>query len=94
MPAGQQTSTPMQGLGELSQSDLTSLVGGLPGTEHEEDTQIADTDDIFKQLGDTAFELEHLFNDFNAAQEIKVHLNVIICISGRQTTCLFKYHNL
>lgn len=54
------------GLGELSQSDLSSLVPGL----QEEPEQIGDTEDIFKQLNDP-FELENLLNEFNN-QDIKV----------------------
>lgn len=67
--------TPLTSLNELSQSDLTSLVTGLQGSDHEEDVHMGDTDDIFKQLGDTAFELEHLFNEFGAgaAHEVKVN---------------------
>ncbi|KAF5300131.1 hypothetical protein FQR65_LT09222 [Abscondita terminalis] len=59
---GQQNiATASGGLGELSQSDLTSLVPGL-SDEHE---HMPDTEDIFKQLGDTNFELDHLFTEFN-----------------------------
>jgi hypothetical protein len=47
------------GLGELSQSDLTGLVAGLD----EED------EDIFKQLGDPAFELENFFTVFDEKEE-------------------------
>lgn len=70
VPVGQQTVAQMTSLGELTQSDLTSLVGGLQ-PEPEEDNQMGDTDDIFKQLGESAFELDHFFSDFNAT-EIKV----------------------
>lgn len=59
------------GLGELSQSDLTSLVPGLS----EEQEQMPDTDDIFKQLGDTNFELDHLFTEFNP-NDIKVSVDL------------------
>ncbi|KAF5272902.1 hypothetical protein FQA39_LY07668 [Lamprigera yunnana] len=59
---GQQNmATASGGLGELTQSDLTSLVPGL-ADEHE---HMPDTDDIFKQLGDSNFELDHLFTEFN-----------------------------
>ncbi|XP_031333850.1 ecdysone-induced protein 74EF-like [Photinus pyralis] len=59
---GQQNgATAAGGLGELSQSDLTSLVPGLS----DEQEHIPDTEDIFKQLGDTNFELDHLFTEFN-----------------------------
>lgn len=65
---GQQSmATATGGLGELSQSDLTSLVPGLS----EEPEHMPDTEDIFKQLGDTNFELDHLFTEFNAS-DIKV----------------------
>ncbi|XP_044728683.1 ecdysone-induced protein 74EF isoform X1 [Chrysoperla carnea] len=53
---GQQT-VAMANLGELTQSDLTSLSTGLS----EENEQINDTEDIFKQLNDTNFEF--IFND-------------------------------
>lgn len=55
------------GLGELSQSDLSSLVPGL----QEEPEQMGDTEDIFKQLNDPSFELDNLLNEFNN-QDIKV----------------------
>lgn len=55
------------GLGELSQSDLSSLVPGL----QEEPEQMGDTEDIFKQLNDPSFELDNLLNEFNT-QDIKV----------------------
>lgn len=57
------------GLGELSQSDLSSLVPGL----QEEPEQMGDTEDIFKQLNDPSFELDNLLNEFNT-QEIKVSI--------------------
>jgi hypothetical protein len=51
------------GLGELSQSDLTGLVSSL-----DEDTE----EDLFKQLGESTFELDNFFTDFedkvNASQ--------------------------
>lgn len=56
------------GLGELSQSDLSSLVPGL----QEEPEPMGDTEDIFKQLNDPSFELDNLLNEFNN-QEIKVY---------------------
>lgn len=43
------------GLGELSQSDLTGLVSSL-----DEDTE----EDLFKQLGESTFELDNFFTDF------------------------------
>ncbi len=49
------------GLGELSHSDLSGLETGLEPTE--------DTEDIFKQLSDTSFELEQFF-DFST--DVKV----------------------
>ncbi|RZC35911.1 hypothetical protein BDFB_002549, partial [Asbolus verrucosus] len=56
---GQQATTGM-GLGELSQSDLSSLVPPLP------EANIADNDDIFKHLSDTtSIEIDTLLNEFN-----------------------------
>ncbi|XP_049845213.1 ecdysone-induced protein 74EF isoform X1 [Schistocerca gregaria] len=48
------------GLGELSQQDLSGLVG-----EFEEEVD----DDLFKQLGDTTFELDTFFPDFVDKEE-------------------------
>lgn len=67
MAVGQQNMATGGGLGELSQSDLSSLVPGL----QEEAEPIGDTEDIFKQLNDSSFELDNLLNEFNN-QEIKV----------------------
>lgn len=58
------------GLGELSHSDLSGLETGL---EPEEDA----AEDIFKQLSDTSFELEHLFDLTN---EVKVIIILHTCI--------------
>lgn len=56
-------------LGELSQSDLTSLVPSL----QEEPEQMGD-EDLFKQLNDPSFEIENLLNEFNST-EIKQEEN-------------------
>ncbi|PSN34820.1 hypothetical protein C0J52_23264 [Blattella germanica] len=48
------------GLGELSQSDLTGLVTSL-----DED----DEEDLFKQLGESTFELDNFFTDFEEKEE-------------------------
>jgi predicted nucleic acid-binding protein len=53
--AQQQQHTGGSGLGELSQSDLTGLVSSL-----DEDTE----EDLFKQLGESTFELDNFFTDF------------------------------
>lgn len=53
--AQQQQHTGGPGLGELSQSDLTGLVSSL-----DEDTE----EDLFKQLGESTFELDNFFTDF------------------------------
>lgn len=55
------------GLGELSQSDLSSLVPSL----QEEPEQMADTDDIFKQLN-VPFELDNFLDEIN--NQVKVIL--------------------
>ncbi|XP_063242793.1 ecdysone-induced protein 74EF-like isoform X2 [Bacillus rossius redtenbacheri] len=49
-----------QGLGELSQSDLTGLVSSL---DEEED------DLLFKQLDDSSFELDNFFTDLEEKEE-------------------------
>jgi hypothetical protein len=51
----QQQQTGSSGLGELSQSDLTGLVSSL-----DEDAE----EDLFKQLGESTFELDNFFTDF------------------------------
>lgn len=51
----QQQHTGGSGLGELSQSDLTGLVSSL-----DEDAE----EDLFKQLGESTFELDNFFTDF------------------------------
>lgn len=51
----QHQNTGSTGLGELSQSDLTGLVSSL-----DEDTE----EDLFKQLGESTFELDNFFTDF------------------------------
>jgi E74-like factor 1/2/4 len=56
-----QQNTATGGLGELSQSDLSSLVPPMP----EEQTHMGDNDDIFKHLTDPSFELDNLLNEFN-----------------------------
>lgn len=72
---GQQT-VAMANLGELTQSDLTSLSTGLS----EENEQINDTEDIFKQLNDTNFEF--IFNDLtNGNHSNGVEIKVILIYS-------------
>jgi hypothetical protein len=70
----QDASTPVaqptagMGLGELSQSDLSSLVPPLP------EANIADNEDIFKHLSDTtSIEIDTLLNEFNSTPYIKVN---------------------
>ncbi|XP_021942781.1 ecdysone-induced protein 74EF isoform X2 [Zootermopsis nevadensis] len=58
--AQQQQHTGGPGLGELSQSDLTGLVSSL-----DEDTE----EDLFKQLGESTFELDNFFTDFEDKEE-------------------------
>ncbi|KAJ8877105.1 hypothetical protein PR048_021557 [Dryococelus australis] len=61
--SGQQQQDPgggAQGLGELSQSDLTGLVSSL---DEEED------DLLFKQLDDSSFELDNFFTDLEEKYE-------------------------
>ncbi|XP_025829364.1 ecdysone-induced protein 74EF-like [Agrilus planipennis] len=64
---GQQNTAVSAGsnLGELSQTDLTSLVTGL-GPENTPSDHMPDTEDIFKQLGDSNFELDHFLTELNA----------------------------
>lgn len=66
---GQQTAAPQNGggLGELSQSDLSSLVPPI----QEGPEPMPDTEDIFKQLSETSFEIDNFLNEFNTS-EIKV----------------------
>ncbi|PNF23933.1 hypothetical protein B7P43_G12410 [Cryptotermes secundus] len=56
----QQQHTGSSGLGELSQSDLTGLVSSL-----DEDAE----EDLFKQLGESTFELDNFFTDFEDKEE-------------------------
>lgn len=62
-------------LGELSQAELSSIVGGLT---LEPESEAADPDDILKQLGETAFDnFDTFFTDLTNATaappiEIKV----------------------
>jgi E74-like factor 1/2/4 len=72
----QDASTPVaqptagMGLGELSQSDLSSLVPPLP------EANIADNEDIFKHLSDTtSIEIDTLLNEFNSTPYIKQEEN-------------------
>lgn len=67
---GQQTAAPQNngGLGELSQSDLSSLVPPM----QEGPEPMPDTEDIFKQLSETSFEIDNFLNEFNTS-EIKVN---------------------
>ena len=63
------------GLGELSQSDLTGLVSSL-----DEDSE----EDLFKQLGESTFELDNFFTDFedkvNASQYNTIPLPLYVCV--------------
>ena len=63
------------GLGELSQSDLTGLVSSL-----DEDTE----EDLFKQLGESTFELDNFFTDFedkvSASQYNTIALPLYVCV--------------
>lgn len=43
---------------------------------HEEPEQIADTEDIFKQLSETTFEIDNFLNEFNTS-EIKVSVHML-----------------
>ncbi|KAJ8984617.1 hypothetical protein NQ317_009843 [Molorchus minor] len=59
------------GLGELSQTDLSSLVPPLP------EGQMNDADDIFKHLSDTtAIEIESILSEFSQTPYIKVMLEM------------------
>jgi hypothetical protein len=71
----QQQHTGSSGLGELSQSDLTGLVSSL-----DEDAE----EDLFKQLGESTFELDNFFTDF----EDKVNA---ICVGTERTG---SFHNM
>ncbi|XP_026323358.1 ecdysone-induced protein 74EF isoform X2 [Hyposmocoma kahamanoa] len=66
--AGGQTAALQQmasSLGELSQAELSNIVGGL---SLETDAEAADPDDILKQLGETAFDnFETFFTDLTNA---------------------------
>ncbi|KAG5895319.1 hypothetical protein JTB14_000591 [Gonioctena quinquepunctata] len=58
------------GLGELSQSDLSSLVPPLP------EGHMTDTEDIFKHLSDTtAIEIESILSEFSQTTYIKQEEN-------------------
>ncbi|CAG9853658.1 unnamed protein product [Phyllotreta striolata] len=58
------------GLGELSQSDLSSLV------PHMQEPSIADNDDIFRHLSDTtAIEIESILSEFSQTPFIKQEEN-------------------
>lgn len=53
-------------LGDLSQAELTNIVGGL--TLEPDTGEAADPDDILKQLGETAFDnFETFFTDLTNA---------------------------
>lgn len=55
------------GLGELSQSDLSSLVPPMS------EGQMPDPEDIFKHLSDTtAIEIENILSEFSQTPYIKV----------------------
>ncbi|XP_060526075.1 ecdysone-induced protein 74EF isoform X1 [Cylas formicarius] len=67
----QSTATSGGGLGELSQSDLSTLVPPM-GAEG----PMPDTDDIFKHLSDTtAIEIENILSEFNSTPYIKQEEN-------------------
>ncbi|KAI8429398.1 hypothetical protein MSG28_000041 [Choristoneura fumiferana] len=56
-------------LGELSQADLSNIVGGL--TLENDVTEAADPDDILKQLGETAFDnFDTFFTDLTNATAV------------------------
>jgi hypothetical protein len=83
--AQQQQHTGGSGLGELSQSDLTGLVSSL-----DEDTE----EDLFKQLGESTFELDNFFTDFEdkaSATHIRtvgIHFSHDIeCLRSEYTLC-------
>lgn len=69
-------------LGELSQADLSNIVGGL--TLENDVTEAADPDDILKQLGETAFDnFDTFFTDLTNATavppiEIKVSYELFL----------------
>ncbi|KAJ8932976.1 hypothetical protein NQ314_014308 [Rhamnusium bicolor] len=64
------TGTNGGGLGELSQSDLSSLVPPMP------EGPMSDTDDIFKHLSDTtAIEIENILSEFSQTTYIKQEEN-------------------
>jgi hypothetical protein len=69
----QQQHTASSGLGELSQSDLTGLVSSL-----DEDAE----EDLFKQLGESTFELDNFFTDF----EDKVS-TIHVATEGTRSSC-------
>lgn len=72
-------------LGDLSQAELTNIVGGL--TLEPDTGEAADPDDILKQLGETAFDnFETFFTDLTNATassvppiEIKVSFLFYFC---------------
>lgn len=90
MAAGGQAAAQLQqmatSLGDLSQAELTNIVGGL--TLEPDTGEAADPDDILKQLGETAFDnFETFFTDLTNATassvppiEIKVRfINIYSC---------------
>lgn len=83
MAVGQQSAAASAGgLGELSQSDLSSLVPPM----NEEPGQIPDTEDIFKQLSETNFEIDNFLNEFNT-NDIKVSMKTTssVCRSWKRS---------
>ncbi|XP_030757041.1 ecdysone-induced protein 74EF isoform X1 [Sitophilus oryzae] len=70
--AATSTNTSTNSLGELTQSDLTSLVPAIAGDPN----HMNDTDDIFKHLSDTtAIEIESILSEFNSTPYIKQEEN-------------------
>lgn len=68
-------------LGELSQAELSNIVGGL--TLEADGSEAADPDDILKQLGETAFDnFDTFFTDLtnataSAVQPIEIKVIII-----------------
>lgn len=79
-------------LGELSQAELSNIVGGL---SLETDAEAADPDDILKQLGETAFDnFETFFTDLTNATasnvppiEIKVCFDIYLVL--KRICCVY-----
>lgn len=77
----QMASSVANSLGELSQAELSTIVGGL--TIEADGSEAADPDDILKQLGETAFDnFDTFFTDLtnstaSAAPPIEIKVNFI-----------------